>query len=68
MKQLWDKYLIEGQGQFGVRWQEFGKNDRIVNKEKFFKTEKQREAFCDKLEQKDNFKEFTAWSDDERFK
>lgn len=51
-----------GNGDFGVRWQEFGRNDRPVTKQKFFKTEKAREAFCEKVEQKDNFWRFVAWN------
>lgn len=48
---------------WGVRWAEFGRDDRVVNKEKIFKTEKAREAFAEKVSQKDNFKEFLAWSE-----
>ena len=47
---------------FGVRWTEFDKNDRGVTKEKFFATEKAREKFCEKVEQKDNFWRFEAWN------
>lgn len=48
---------------WGIRWAEFGKGDRTVTKEKFFKTEKERDTFADKVEKKDNFSEFLAWSD-----
>lgn len=47
--------------EYGVRWSEFNKSDRITMKEKFFKTEKARAAFCEKLESKDNFYRFEAW-------
>jgi len=46
---------------YGVRWSEFDRQNRLSHKEKFFKSDKARIAFCDKLEEKDNFNEFTAW-------
>lgn len=48
---------------YGVRWIEWGKDDRMQKKEKFFKTSKAREKFVEKLEKKDNFQEIIAWSD-----
>lgn len=48
---------------FGLRWQEFDKNDRVVINEKFFKTVELRKRFADKIEFKDNFKCFIAWID-----
>jgi hypothetical protein len=47
--------------EYGIRWQEFGKNDRVVTKEKIFKTEKAMSAFIEKLEQKDNFYRIDAY-------
>jgi len=41
--------------EYGLRWQEFDKQERLVTKERLFKTEKQLQAFLKKLEQKDNF-------------
>lgn len=51
-------------GDFGVQWTEFDKNDRMKRKKKIFKTEKQRDKFVEKLEQKDNFLRFDAWSNE----
>lgn len=52
-----------GTNDWGLRWQEFDRNDRIVNKEKFFKTKEAREAFSKKIEQGNLFNQFLAWSD-----
>ena len=41
--------------EFGLRWQEFDRKDRLVSKEKFFETDKAREQFVDRLQKKDNF-------------
>jgi hypothetical protein len=48
---------------WGIRWKEFGKNDRTRVKEKFFTDADAREKFSQKLEDKDNFASFEAWSD-----
>lgn len=56
-------YLKEGSkgsGEYGVRWREFDKNDKLKTKEKFFKTEKARDKFIDKIENSDNFYEIVA--------
>ena len=37
-------------GEFGVQWTEFDRADRIVGKEKLFKTRKAMERFAAKLE------------------
>jgi len=58
-----NKQAADYTGQFGLRWQEFDKNDRLVTKEKWFPSSELREGFANKLETKDNFKEFVAWSD-----
>ena len=52
-----DKYLNESNDDYGVKWREFDKNDRLVTKEKFFKNKKSYDKFIDKLEDKDNFYE-----------
>lgn len=52
-----------GNPDYGLRWQEFDKNDRITTKEKWFTSSELREGFANKIEAKDNFKEFVAWSD-----
>ena len=44
-----------------VAWSEFDRNDRIVNKTKDFKTEKELMAFVKKLEKKNNFYKIRAW-------
>jgi hypothetical protein len=48
---------------FGVRWQEFDKQDRLVMKEKNFTTAKARDKFIEKLTQKDNFHSIYATCD-----
>ena len=48
---------------YGLKWSEFDNKDRVVNKQKFFSTEKERQSFADKLEDKDSFKKFLAWSE-----
>lgn len=55
--------LAESFEDYGVRWVETDKNDRLVKKEKFFKTEKLRDKFAAELEAKDNFVEIDAWTD-----
>ncbi len=55
------KYLTAPE--YGLRWAEFDRNDRIATKEKWFTSAELREGFANKIEAKDNFKEFVAWSD-----
>jgi len=52
----------EEKKEYGVRWSEFGKDDRIVKKEKIFDTKAKLDAFTKKLEKKDNFNKFEAWT------
>ena len=59
------KSIVEAKQQWGLRWTEFGKNDRTSKKEKLFDSEAKREAFANKLEKKDNFNSFEAWADPE---
>ena len=47
--------------EFGIRWQEFNRRDELVMKEKIFKTDKAREKFVEKLEEKDNFYQIDSW-------
>lgn len=57
------KLIHDGEGEYGVRWrQAAGRGGNIATKEKFFKTEEQREKFANKLEEQDGFIEFLAWS------
>lgn len=49
--------------EYSVRWQEFNRRDEAVTKEKHFTTEMARDKFCDKVQDKDNFWRFCAWSD-----
>ena len=46
--------------EFGLRWQEFNRNNEIVTKEKFFATAKGRGTFMQKLIKKDNFYRISA--------
>lgn len=59
------QYMMEARGRkdWGVEWTEFNKKDQLVGKQKFFATEKARDKFIDKLEDKDNFNQVTATSD-----
>lgn len=56
-------YKNANQQEWGLRWTEFGRDDRIVTKEKLFKTEEARLKYISKLEEKDNFYEILAYSD-----
>lgn len=51
------------EGEYGVRWQEVNRRDEVVMKEKFFPTDAKRQAFCTKVETKDSFIGFYAFSD-----
>lgn len=57
-----EQYHSEKEYPFGVEWREFNKQDRLVTKEKFFKTQKAMEKFIDKLGEKDNFYEIVAYA------
>ncbi len=46
--------------EYGIRWTEFDRNDRMRTKERFFKTEAALQRFIDKLTQKDNFYQIIA--------
>ena len=47
---------------FAVAWSEFDRNDRLIVKQKEFKTEKAMSSFIAKLENKNNFNEVIAVS------
>ena len=47
--------------EYGVKWQEWNKNDQLVMKEKFFKCANARTKYCQRLEEKDNFNNYVAW-------
>lgn len=49
--------------EYGVRWTEFDKQDRMVVKERFFTSQEAMDRFCAKLEEKPNFNCFEAWLD-----
>ena len=54
----------QNQMKFGVRWVEFGRDDRAVMKERFFKTDAGRARFAEKLEEEeDNFARIESWHD-----
>jgi len=57
-----EKYYSEKEYPFGVEWQEFDRNDRLVMKDKFFKTKKAMDKFIEKLEQKDNFYKIVGYA------
>jgi hypothetical protein len=49
---------------YGLRWREAaGSEQRLVVKEKFFKTDRARSKFADRLSDKDGFIEVLAWCD-----
>lgn len=52
----------EAAEEWGIRWTEGSAGGRLTAKEKFFDTEKQRDAFAAKIEKSDKFHEFLAWS------
>ena len=51
------------ENKFGVRWQEFDRNDRITTKEKFLKTAEAREKFIEKLNDKNSFYQVIAFTE-----
>jgi hypothetical protein len=54
-------YIFSGCSEYGVRWTEFGRNDRAVSKEKFFSSREARDKFADKVRTKDSFWRFDSW-------
>lgn len=63
-----DNYLNEANTDYGVKWREFDKRDRLTTKEKFFKNKKSYEKFLEKLEDKDNFYEIIGTREPGDFK
>ena len=57
-----EKYYSEKEYPYGIEWREFDRNDRLVMKDKFFKTRKAMDKFIEKLEQKDNFYEIVGYA------
>lgn len=49
---------------FSVRWLQFNGKGELVTKEKHFETAAKRFKFTEKLEKKDNFYCYQAWSID----
>lgn len=50
--------------EYGVRWTEFDRNDRLVKKQKIFTSQAQMMSFVKKLEKKDNFNAIDSWLGD----
>ena len=48
---------------YGVRWQEFNRQDQLIGKQKFFKTAEARDKFISKLAEKNNFSHIEAMCD-----
>lgn len=63
--ELNEKSSVSESNDWGIEWTEFNNRDRLVGKKKFFKTEKDRTRFIDKLEKKNNFNQVMAYSDPE---
>jgi hypothetical protein len=47
--------------QWGVKWSEFGKGDRLVQRKRFFNSEAALDRFVAQVEEKHNFNRFEAW-------
>ena len=47
---------------FAVKWSEFNRKGELVTKQKEFRTEKEMDKFTTKLQDKDNFVRFEAYS------
>jgi len=47
--------------EFGIKWAEWNKQDRRINKQKFFKTEKALDRFVEKLVEKESFISIEGW-------
>lgn len=58
-----ESMLTSAPQKWGIRWQEFDRNDRIVTKEKEFNSRDARDKFVSTLEKKDNFYRVSAWLD-----
>lgn len=50
---------------YGVRFQVWGRNDRIQNREKLFETREKRDKYATRVEKQDNFYQFVAWLNEE---
>lgn len=58
-----ESMLTSAPQKWGIRWQEFDRNDRVVTKEKEFNSKDARDKFVSTLEKKDNFYRVSAWLD-----
>ena len=50
-------------GEFGVRWVEADRSGRLVRRQRIFSDPAAQGSFCARLEQKDSFIRFEAWSE-----
>ena len=48
---------------WGIRWMEFNRRDELVNKEKWFKTDKARARFIERRQETGNVYEVTSFCD-----
>jgi hypothetical protein len=48
---------------WGIKWTEFARNNKLITKKKYFPSETARDKFIDKLEQMDNFNQIIAYLD-----
>ena len=53
---------VDTRKEWAVRWTEFDRQDRLVTKEKIFKTQKGFDRFVETRSEKPNFNEYTAFS------
>ena len=58
-----ESMLTSAPQKWGIRWQEFDRNDRVVTKEKEFNSKDARDKYVSTLEKKDNFYRVSAWLD-----
>ena len=49
------------QQEYGVRWMEFTRDNRIITKEKLFRTEVARERFAALIAEQAKFWKFVSW-------
>lgn len=55
--------VINESQDYGVRWNEFNRKNQLVTKQKFFRTEKDRDKFIKKLMRANNFNQILATSE-----
>lgn len=59
------KEVNESFNTYAVCWREFDKHDRVVSKQKEFKTIAARDSFIAKLKEKPNFYDILSYADPE---